>query len=242
MNRVLVVGERPEEAKTLAYRLSVFGYESAFSSNETTLALRTVFSFKPDAIVMDLPAGEESREFFKLVDSVAQTPTLVLGDGPSDDELVWYLEEGAAAYLPKPASPTLLSARLATIFRRAAQAAPQASIHAGDISIDLGRHQVLREGRAVPLTPTEFRLLQVLAEHVGRPCSQKLLLEQVWGKEFLSCTHYLRLYMGYLRQKLETNPKNPRLLITEWGIGYRLVADQKEAPAPAVQPAPVPVA
>ena len=235
MNRVLVVGETVDEAKALAFRLGLFGYEAESSASETALALRSIFTFKPNVIVLDTTSGETSRELFKLLDRVAQTPTVVLGDGPSGDELVWYLDEGAVAYLPKPVSATLLSARLGTVFRRVAQAGPRGSIVAGDVSIDLARHKVTKNGAAVPLTPTEFRLLQILGEHIGRPCSQQLLLERVWGPEFSHCTHYLRLYMGYLRQKLESDPKNPRLLITEWGIGYRLVADQKEVAAPAAQ-------
>jgi two-component system KDP operon response regulator KdpE len=237
MNRVLVIGERPDEAKALAFRLGLSGYESAPSAGEATLALRAVFAFKPDAIVLDVSSGEESRELFKLLERVAQTPTLVIGEGPAGDDPVWYLEEGAVAYLQKPVSPTLLAARLATVLRRAAQSAPNGTITAGNIALDLARHQVQRNGEIVPLTPTEFRLLQVLAEHMGRPCSQRLLLEQVWGQDFVHCTHYLRLYMGYLRQKLEADPKNPRLLITEWGIGYRLVADQRDVPIAAAQPA-----
>ena len=237
MNRVLVVGERPDEAKALAFRLGLSGYESSSSAGEVALVLRAVFALKPDAVVLDVGSGEESREHFKLLERVAQIPILVLGDGRAGDDLVWYLEEGAVAYLPKPVSPNLVAARLATVLRRAANSAPNGTITAGNIALDLARHQVKRNGQIVPLTPTEFRLLQILAEHAGRPCSQRLLLEGVWGEGFGNCAHYLRLYMGYLRQKLEADPKNPRLLITEWGIGYRLVADQRDVPVAAVQAA-----
>ncbi len=237
MNRVLVIGERPDEAKALAFRLGLSGYEAAPSASEMTLALRAAFAFKPHAMVLAVSSGEESRELFRLLQRVSETPTVVLGDGGSEDDLVWYLEEGAAAYLPKQVSSTLLSARLATVLRRASQATANGTISAGNVTLDLARHQVQRNGEVVALTPTEFRLLQVLAEHSGRPCSQRLLLEQVWGPDFVHCTHYLRLYMGYLRQKLEADPKKPRLLITDWGIGYRLVADQRDIPVPAPLPA-----
>ena len=237
MNRVLVVGERPEEAKALAFRLGLSGYESSSSTGEVAVVLRAVFAFKPCAIVIDVRSGEESREHFKLLERVTQIPILVLGDSRGADDLVWYLEEGAVAYLPKPVSPNLIAARLATVLRRATQSAPDGIVTAGSITLDLARHQVRRNGQIVPLTPTEFRLLQILAEHSGRPCSQRLLLEQVWGEGFGHCAHYLRLYMGYLRQKLEADPRNPRLLITEWGIGYRLVADRQDVPVAVVQPA-----
>ncbi len=236
MNRVLVIGERPEDAKALAFRLGLAGYESSPSASEAGLALRAAFSFKPDAIVLDVESGEDSRELFKLLTNVSQIPTIVLGDSDTGDDLVWYLEEGAAAYLTRPVSPALLAARLATVFRRSGQASPNGVIHAGSISIDVARRQVQKNGITVSLTPTEFRLLQLLSEHAGRPCSQQMLLEQVWGKDFVHCTHYLRLYMGYLRHKIEDDPRAPRLLVTEWGIGYRLTVDQNDAYAPAVQP------
>lgn len=237
MNRVLVAGERPEEVKALALHLDLSGYESSSSAREVVLVLRAVIAFKPDAIVLDVGSSEGSREHFKLLESVAQIPILVLGDGRAGDDLVWYLEKGAAAYLPTPVSPNLVTARLATVLRRAARSGPNWILAAGNISVDLVRRQVMRNGQVIPLTPTEFRLLQILAENAGLPCSQKLLLEQVWGEGSGHCAHYLRLYMGYLRQKLEGDPKNPRLLITEWGIGYRLATDRQSVPVAAVRSA-----
>ena len=97
--------------------------------------------------------------------------------------------------------------------------------HVGDLEVDLDRHEVRRRGRVVPPTPTEFRILRVLAERPGAVCTNRMILEQVWGEEFADCTHYLRLYVGYLRKKLEEDPRHPRLLVTEWGVGYRLIQD-----------------
>ena len=95
----------------------------------------------------------------------------------------------------------------------------------------MDRHEVRRRGRVVPLTPTEFRILRVLAERPGAVCTNRMVLEQVWGEEFADCTHYLRLYIGYLRKKLEEDPRHPRLLVTEWGVGYRLIPDSWSRPA-----------
>jgi two-component system KDP operon response regulator KdpE len=237
MHRILVVGERPEDAHALGSRLSSLGYEAAASSSEVTLALRAVIAFKPDVVIFNTEPGDGSKETFRLLERVSQLPIIVQGDDNSGDEMVAYLDEGAVGYVPKTATPTLLSARIAAIMRRSPQQPETGVIRAGNVTLDLERRHIHKNGSRVPLTPTEFKLLRTLAEHSGRPCSQKFLLQRVWGEDFVSCTHYLRLYMGYLRQKLEDDPKKPRLLVTDWGHGYRLIADYSRVAAPALQPA-----
>jgi two-component system, OmpR family, KDP operon response regulator KdpE len=237
MHRILVVGERPEDAQALASRLGSLGYEAEASSGEVTLALRAVIAFKPDVMVFDAGQGDGSKETFRLLERVSQLPIIVQGDDATGDEMIAYLDEGAVGYLPKPVTPTLLAARIASIMRRSPQQLEVGLIRAGNVTLDLERRQIQKNGSRVALTPTEFKLLRTLAEHSGRPCSQKFLLQRVWGEDFVSCTHYLRLYMGYLRQKLEDDPKKPRLLVTDWGHGYRLVADYSRVPASALQPA-----
>lgn len=238
MNRVLVIGEEPEGAMELAGRIGLAGFDSAASGSDLAVALRSAYAFKPDVIVLDATAGSASRELFEMLGQVSQTPTVVIGDTGAEDDLVWYLESGAVAYLPRPVSPMLLAARLSTLFRRTAQVEHSSVIRAGEVTIDLSRRQIQRNGTTISLTPTEFLLLQTLAEHAGRAVSQRLLLERVWGDDFAQCAHYLRLYIGYLRQKLEENPRKPRLLITEWGVGYRLIAERRPAPTPMPKPAP----
>lgn len=237
MHRILVVGERPEDAQALASRMGLQGYEAAPAAGEIALALRALIAFKPDVIVFDSAGGERSREVFRLLERVSQLPILVQGSDTTGDEMVGYLDEGAAGYLLKPVTPTLLAARVASILRRAPKPTENGVIQAGSVSLDLERRQIYRDGSRIALTPTEFKLLRTLAEHSGRPCSQKFLLQRVWGEDFSSCTHYLRLYIGYLRQKLEDDPKKPKLLVTDWGHGYRLVADYGRAAATALQPA-----
>lgn len=239
MNRVLVIGERPDAAKELAFRLGLLGFEAAASSNDLPLALRSVFAFQPNAIVLDAGESDESHELFQMLQQVSETPTLVVGDVDGEADLIWYLDEGAVAYLARPVSPMLLSAQLSTVLKRAQQNGDDGVITVGNVTIDLVRHRVNKNGAKVTLTPTEFRLLRVLVEHAGRPCSRKFLLEQVWGDDFAHCSHYLRLYMGYLRQKLEDDPKQPKMLATEWGLGYRLIAERPATAAsmvPAYQP------
>jgi two-component system KDP operon response regulator KdpE len=215
----------------------LLGYETTSSSGEITLALRSLIAFKPDVVVFDADAGERSREVFRLIERVSELPILVQGDDTTGDDMVAYLDEGAVGYLPKPVTPTLLAARIGAVLRRSPAQTENGLISAGNVTLDLERRQILKNGARVSLTPTEFKLLRTLAEHSGRPCSQKFLLQRVWGEDFANCTHYLRLYIGYLRQKLEDDPKKPRLLVTDWGHGYRLVADYSRAAAPALQPA-----
>ena len=236
MYRVLVVGERPDEAKALGFRMSLLGYETAPSANELTLALRSLFAFKPDIIVLYASMAPGSRELFRLLDEVSQLPIVVLGDGRAMDDLLWYLGEGAIDYLVKPVSPSLLAARIGGVLRRTTRELTPETIRIGGLEIDVDRYQVRKNGAVVSLTPTEFKLLQTLAENKGRPCRHRMLLERVWGKDFVYCAHYLRLYIGYLRQKLEDDPKSPRLLLTEWGVGYRLVADHSVQTGPVLQP------
>lgn len=235
MHRVLVIGERPDEAKALCFRLGLLGWEAAPSAADLTLALRSLFAFKPDIIVLDAVMASAAQELFELLGSVSELPIVVLGDGRQADELVWYLDHGAADYLAKPLNPSMLAARLGAIIRRTTTVVPAGVLRAGRLEIDLDRHLVRKDGRAVSLTPTEFRLLHFLAENAGRACNHRMLLERVWGEDFRHCSHYLRLYIGYLRQKLEDDPRSPRLLVTEWGVGYRLLAEGQPGAAPALR-------
>jgi len=221
MHRVLVVAEKAADADGLAFLLGVAGFEATASAGETTLALRQLFAFKPDAIVFN-SAGARQRELFHILETVSALPVVVLGAGGDEDEVVWYLDAGAADYVMGPVSPAHLSALLRVVLRHTAKNATGGVIQAGDLEVDLDRHEVRRDGRTVRVTPTEFQLLRVLAERAGQPCSHRMLLERVWGDEFAACRHYLSLYIGYLRKKLEDDPKRPRLLVTHWGVGYRL--------------------
>lgn len=224
MYRVLVIGEKPEEAKALAFRLGLYSYEAAPSASDLTLALRSLFAFKPDAVVFQA-AGKGCRELFRLLVKISDLPVLVVGSDEVDDEPVWYLEEGAADYVRTPVGVSVLSARLNAVLKRTAQTGQRGAIRVGSLVIDLERREVRRNGSTISLTPTEFRLLKALAENAGRACSQRMLLERVWGEDFVGCSNYLRLYIGYLRQKLEDDPRSPQLLVTEWGHGYRLKSD-----------------
>lgn len=228
MYRVLVIGERPDDAKALAFRLGLLGHEAAPSATDSTLVLRSLFAFQPDAVILDTRNSRDGKELFQLLYKVSELPIIVLGNGGDTADPVWFLEQGACDYLVGAIPPRLLSARMASLLRRAGANRASGSIQVGSLEIDPERHLVRRGGEIISLTPTEFRLLRVLAENAGSPCSHRMLLEQVWGPDFRGCSHYLRLYIGYLRQKLEDDPRKPRILVTEWGVGYRLVVGEQQ--------------
>lgn len=224
MYRALVIGDAPEECQALSLRLGSLGFDSGTAPFDSVLALRGVFSTKPDVIVFDADSYRAPKDLFRLLVDVSQLPVFVIGSALESEDLVWYLDQGAAFYVVKPVSANLIAARLNSVLRRHDQNPPSGPTRFGDITMDEERREVRKGGNPVMLTPTEFNLLAVLAENVDKPCSRRMLLERVWGEDFIGCSHYLRLYMGYLRHKLEDDPRSPCLLLTEWGIGYRLVS------------------
>ena len=239
--RILVITDEPQDARRLVLRLNMAGYETAAVRRALAPALNSLYSFGPDAVLLRASDLHSCRDVFTVLQEVSSAPAIVIGQA-LEAQQIWYLEHGAAEYLVPPLSFALLHAHLRAILRFQARAPQGDVITAGDLEIDGRRHQVRYKGEVIPFTPTEFRLLQVLAENVGRPCSHKMLLDRVWGKQFTSCSNYLRLYITYLRQKLEDDPGQPLLIVTEWGLGYRLV-DRARTPAasqPPHRPSPEP--
>lgn len=218
--RILVVADLGQDASRLVTGLTIAGYQATVAQRSLAPTLRSLYSFAPDAVLLQASEERNSREIFSAVQNISPSPTIVLGDA-SEAQQLWYLEHGAAAYLIPPISFALLHAHLRAVLRWGAQ--PHSSvIRVGDLEVDGTQHQARYKGKTVALTPTEFRLLRALAENKGSLCSHRMLLERVWGKQFTSCFNYLRLYVGYLRQKLE-DPGEPDLIVNEWGLGYRLI-------------------
>lgn len=226
MHRVLVMGEGPDQSKSLAFRLGLSKLETAASAAELPLAVRSIMTFRPDLILLD-SSGDPTRELFTFLCEATDTPIVILGDQRLQDELVWFLERGAADYLSRGMSEKVLAVRIAAIVGRFHEVSGRGVLEVGSLEVDTDRNEVRKDGEVVRLTPTEYRVLLVLAENAGKLCSHRALLTRVWGDEFRQCAHYLRLYVGYLRNKLEDDPRNPRLLRTEWGSGYRLVSDRR---------------
>jgi two-component system KDP operon response regulator KdpE len=223
LSRVLIIGEGSRQAEAVAARLRRLGIVVDASSAYLTSTARAIFSFRPDLVLMTSD-GSDPRDLFRFISEISDLPIVVLGGADGDGDVVWYLRHGAVDYYPPEISDGVFSARMCAMLRRLDASRPRGVLQIGSLEVDAESHVVRKAGELVQLTPTEFRMLRVLAENADRPCEHAMLLERVWGAEFRGCSHYLRLYIGYLRQKIEDDPKRPRMLLTEWGIGYRLVA------------------
>jgi two-component system KDP operon response regulator KdpE len=220
---VLVVGERPEQANALAETLGMLGLEAVASANDRGLVVRTLVAHHPSLIVIDVNASDESLSTFETIRDLSEVPIVVRGPMANASLVISYLEHGAADFTARTTPPAILAAKINNMLKLESDANRYSSkILVGDLTIDLNRRIVLKGAERICLTPIEFRLLKALAEDLDRPCTHKDLLERVWGSDFTDSPHYLRIYIGYLRQKLEDNPRRPRLLINEWGYGYRL--------------------
>lgn len=181
----------------------------------------------PDLIVLDLglPDGD-GIDFIADLRKWSNIPIIVLSARTSEREKVRVLDAGADDYLTKPFGVDELLARVRAALRRQRGAAVQAEmdvVRFGDVSIDLKDRRVAKAGTHVHLTPTEYRLLSVMVSNSGKVVSNPQLLRAVWGPQHTESGHYLRIYMGHLRHKLEDDPTQPRYLITETGVGYRLL-------------------
>jgi two-component system KDP operon response regulator KdpE len=179
-----------------------------------------------DVVLLDLGLPDGSGEsFLAELRAVRPIPVIVISAHHTDDPKVRLLDAGADDYLVKPFSLPELFARVrAALRRRGTRVEPALMHYEGEgLVVDLKGHSVRLHGRSVHLTPTEFNLLARLVRHAGQVVTHRQLLADVWGAEFVEHTHYLRLYMGQLRAKLEEEPAQPRRLLTETGVGYRLV-------------------
>jgi len=233
---VAVISQGLERAHDRARGLEEFGYR-VLTFGDPAIAQGTIDSDSADAIVVDL-----GRELGFPGDVVARlrqetsVPVVVVGCAGTFAEMLRCYEAGADDYC-RPKSPTEeIDLRLRAIFRRIEIAAPEARRAAarhvmtvGEIEIDPASQTVKKSGVVVPLSPTEFRLLATLAEHPGEVIPSKALIARVWGNQYAGETHYLRLYVRYLRQKLEDDPSNPVYIVNRWGSGYTLEEPRKLA-------------
>jgi two-component system KDP operon response regulator KdpE len=180
----------------------------------------------PDLIVLDLglPDGD-GRDFIRDLRTWSAVPIIVLSARADEKDKVEALDAGADDYLTKPFGVGELLARVRAARRRrnAPPGEPGGSLRFGDIEIDAMARVVRRRGEVVLLTPVEFRLLQLLAANTGRVLTHRHILREVWGPSHVEDPHYVRVYMGHLRRKLEDDPARPRHLVTETAVGYRFV-------------------
>jgi len=225
---VLLVEDDRELRSTLRAALEVEGYRvlaAASLVDASALLAHAATDGGIDIVLLDLglPDGDGMRLLERLRRG-SSTPAIVISARQAEMQKIHSLDAGADDYLVKPFSLAELLARMRVALRHRGTTVRAAVTHYAHngLVIDLEAHSVRRDGTEVHLTPTEFKLLARLVRDAGRVVTHRQLLADVWGPEFVEHTHYLRLYMGQLRAKLEAVPADPRLLLTEPGIGYRL--------------------
>lgn len=222
--RVLVVDDEPQIRRALRTALLGHGYE-VDTAEDGDAALTLLASRPPDLMVLDLVMpGVDGFEVLRQTRTWSQLPIIVLSARGQERDKVEALDLGADDYLTKPFGMAELLARLRATLRRAG-APTESRTTFGDITVDLGRHVVTKAGAEVHLTPTEYNLLRVLTSYADKVLTHRQLLERVWGSYAVENSQQLRVYINYLRRKLEDDPSRPVFLVTEPGVGYRLRAD-----------------
>lgn len=225
--RVLVVDDDPGILRAVRTMLAGHGFQVATAENGQA-ALHTHHATHPDVILLDLGLGDmDGLDVIREVRESASTPIIVLSVRGGERDKVAALDLGADDYLTKPFGVDELLARVRVALRHTARPASgtAALFRTGDLDVDLERRRVRVAGAEVRLTPTEYELLKVFVTNPDRVLTDQMLLRQVWGPEYGSEAHYLHVYIARLRKKLEHDPQRPRHLVTEPGVGYRLLAE-----------------
>jgi two-component system, OmpR family, KDP operon response regulator KdpE len=222
MSRVLVVDDEPQILRALQTSLRGAGYE-VDTATTAEQALTSAAVKPPDAIILDLvlPDGR-GTDVTRELRSWSDVPVIVLSVVGDESEKVAALDAGADDYVTKPFGVDELLARLRAALRRA-DPSPEPVLQIGDLRLDLEGREVAMDGRIVQLTPHEYELLRLLARNEGKLLTHESILREVWGKAYADESHYLHVYVSQLRRKLEPNPARPRYILTEPGVGYRLV-------------------
>ncbi|MBX3056730.1 MAG: response regulator [Anaerolineae bacterium] len=225
MTKVLIVDDENAIRRFLRTALHAHGYEIVEAASGEEAILQAV-NTQPDLIILDLGLpGINGLEVTKRLREWSQTPILILSVQDQDADKIAALDAGADDYLTKPFSVGELTARLRVALRHAQKVETEPIFATGDLRVDLAARLVTRRGEEVQLTPTEYDLLRILIQHAGRVLTHQQLLRQVRGVGYQTDTHILRVHMSNLRRKIENDPAHPRLILTESGVGYRLVMD-----------------
>lgn len=225
-HKLLIIDDDVQLCELLQLMLAKMDFEVEIA-HEAVTGLKKAYSLKPDAIVLDIMMpGMDGWQTCQRFREMTDVPIIMLTALGSEDEVIKGLNLGADDYLVKPVTADELGARVRALLRRVSRSRSQTSsrepilTHA-NLVIDLDKYEVTVDGDRVDLSPIEFKLLSVLAKYKGRVLPHEFLLTEVWGPEYVGEIDYLRLYISYLRRKLEQDPSNPDLIQNEWGVGYR---------------------
>jgi len=225
---VLVVDDEVQIRRLLQLTLESEGYNVVKAENGEE-GIRRAAMDRPDVVVLDLGLPDmDGSNVLKRIREWTTIPVIILSVRNSEPEIIACLDAGADDYLVKPYRSGELLARVRTAIRHRPSVQPQSVFRSGDLEVDLVARIVKKSGQHVKLTATEYNLLALFVRNAGRVLTHHYILEQVWGPTFKEETEYTRVYVGQLRKKIEQDPGNPQLLLTESGIGYRLELLQEE--------------
>jgi len=231
--RILVVDDEQRMAKFIRLNLEHDGFRvvEAFSGTQAMDRLRTSL---PDLVLLDVMLPDlDGFEVLKMIRSISPVPVIMVTAKGEEEERIHGLELGADDYVTKPFSPRELVSRVRAVLRRTELTSDSTHglIEVDDrLNIDFDRHEVRVDGKLIYLRPTEYRLLYYLIQNAGWVVSHDQILTNVWGYEYRDQPHYVRLYINYLRQKIENDPTNPVYILTERGSGYRFVDFRRDHP------------
>jgi two-component system KDP operon response regulator KdpE len=228
MSRILVVDDEPQILRALEMSLRGAGYDVETATTGAQ-ALTAAAVKPPDAVILDLVLPDaRGTDVCRELRTWTSVPVILLSVVGDEVEKVAALDAGADDYVTKPFGVDELLARLRAALRRVEPT--QEPVHAiGELRIDLAAREVTFGGQPVQLTPHEFELLRLLARNEGKLLTHKAILEAVWGQAYADESHYLHVYVSQLRRKLEPDPSRPRYILTEPGVGYRLVDPSRRA-------------
>jgi two-component system KDP operon response regulator KdpE len=232
---ILVVDDEPRMINFIRMNLELEGHQ-VIDAHSGLEALEQVRTKLPDVILLDVMMPElDGFETLKLLREFSTIPVIMLTAKGEENDKVYGLELGADDYITKPFGPRELSSRIKAVLRRAdmpSTGPSQAVLKIDDrLSVDFNRREVIVAGERIKLRPTEYRLLYHLIENAGWTVPHDQLLAKVWGYEYRDEAHYVRLYVNYLREKIEEDPSNPRYILTERSVGYRFMDFKREGAA-----------
>ncbi|MDA8227567.1 MAG: response regulator [Desulfitobacterium hafniense] len=221
--RILVIDDESQIRRLLKVSLSAHGYE-VYEASDAQSGISNILTHKPDLIILDLGLPDlDGLDVIKAVRDWSKTPIIILSAREYESEKVKALDLGADDYVTKPFGMGELLARIRAGLRHKGDQVDQPILKFEDLVIDRVKRVVTVEGKEVKLTPTEYELLTVLAVNSGKVLTHSFLLRAVWGPHTENQGHYLRIYIGQIRRKLETDLARPKHIITEPGVGYRLI-------------------
>ena len=218
------MGHDNEGAAYLAQALGELELHYAYAAADE--AVERLDRSAPDIVILDLPLLDaDSLALCRRLRDISAVPLVVCSMSNHEADVVKAFDAGADDYLVIPMRPAEMTARIQALLRRTSAAERVADesdvIIAGDLEIHPSDHRIYRDDELIDLSPIEFRLLVSLIRQQGHAVSHTKLLSSVWGPEYVDCRHYLRLYIKYLRSKIERDPREPELILNEWGVGYR---------------------